>query len=310
MGQRKVTICENCRTTLQGDFCHECGQRGVELRRPVIGLVQDILIETLALDGRLLRTTRGMLFNPGKVAKEYVEGQRAKYTPPFRMFLFLSLVCFFAIFTTIQMQTSTQAVGNTTEATVGALTLTGTGADAEERELGNATVNLGFAKLQRIKGEGWTYTGPDWLRSTALSLSENIDLASQDSRLFMAQVRENVPRVLLVMPFFYVLLLYLFYFYKDLYLYDLLVISLYMHSALYLYLLVAIVFETPPIPRWGGDIVASIIQLWGIVQSYRVLRTNFGSGWIMTITKGLLINGAFWIMAGIMMLIGLAVSLL
>ena len=325
MTHRKVTICENCRTTLQGDYCHECGQRGVELRRPVLGLAQDIIIETLSIDGRLWRTIKGLFFNPGRVATDYVDGHRARFTPPFRIFLFFSLVYFFTLFTIVE-----SGGQNVTTVGVPVVTVTDDGETEEalpaepeipapvevpaiepepaEETTEDEDVTVGLSATIDDKGN-FNYSGPEFLRPFAERIAVNIELAQEDPRLFLAQVRELMPRVLLVMPAAYMLLLFVFYFYKKPYMYDLLIISLYMHAALYFYLFLALVFQVVPDVFYLGDIAAFAVQVFGMVQSYRVLRTAFRSGWISTILKGTLINAAFWTVAMIVMLLGLVLSL-
>lgn len=89
-------VCANCGTPLAGPFCSACGQSDADLRRPVLSLVTDFLDGALAWDGRFLTTMRGLYMRPGQVARDYVDGQRAKYSPPVRIYLIVTLV-FFAL---------------------------------------------------------------------------------------------------------------------------------------------------------------------------------------------------------------------
>ena len=92
--------CQNCGEMLRGDYCFVCGQAADEPRRAVIGLVQDFLIDTLAIDGKLFRTLRLLLHKPGVLARRYLDGKRATYSGPFRLYLFTSVFFFFAFFLT------------------------------------------------------------------------------------------------------------------------------------------------------------------------------------------------------------------
>lgn len=86
--------CDNCGVTLQGTFCHRCGQsrhNPTQHFRHAIGEVVDTLWD---LDGRIFRTLRDVLV-PGRVAIEYMAGHRARYIAPFRLFVILSLLTFF-----------------------------------------------------------------------------------------------------------------------------------------------------------------------------------------------------------------------
>lgn len=90
--------CRNCGTVLVGDYCHACGQSADEPRRAVVGLVQDVFVDTLAIDGKLARTLWLLLTRPGRLARRYLDGKRVRYSPPFRLYLFASVLFFFVAF--------------------------------------------------------------------------------------------------------------------------------------------------------------------------------------------------------------------
>jgi hypothetical protein len=52
----------------------------------------------LELDSRLWRTVIPLLVRPGQLTRDYLEGRRARYMPPFRMYLVLSVVFFVVAF--------------------------------------------------------------------------------------------------------------------------------------------------------------------------------------------------------------------
>ena len=56
--------------------------------------VEDVFESFWHLDGRVFRTLRD-LFVPGRVAVNYLAGQRVRYVPPLRLFVILSLLTFF-----------------------------------------------------------------------------------------------------------------------------------------------------------------------------------------------------------------------
>lgn len=90
-------VCANCETTLQGPVCHTCGQVDDEYHRPVHGLASEIFEGLTALDGRVLRTLPALLFRPGRVTRAFLKGKRARYMPPFRLYIIASLTFFFLI---------------------------------------------------------------------------------------------------------------------------------------------------------------------------------------------------------------------
>ncbi|HEY8520569.1 MAG TPA: DUF3667 domain-containing protein [Gammaproteobacteria bacterium] len=57
-------------------------------------LLHEIALEVSALDGRFLRSIRKLLFSPGFLTKEHIEGRRAKWLPSIRMYLVIGVVYF------------------------------------------------------------------------------------------------------------------------------------------------------------------------------------------------------------------------
>lgn len=64
--------CANCGTLLQGAWCHDCGQRDIDLDRPFLALVWHAIAETFDIDGRLLHSLRLMLFKPGALGQMWM----------------------------------------------------------------------------------------------------------------------------------------------------------------------------------------------------------------------------------------------
>ncbi|MEQ8406474.1 MAG: DUF3667 domain-containing protein [Oceanicaulis sp.] len=86
--------CANCETDLQGPVCHNCGQVADEYHRPVRGLLQEMIEGLTALDGRVARTLPNLLLRPGRVTRAYLKGARARFMPPFRLYIIASLIFF------------------------------------------------------------------------------------------------------------------------------------------------------------------------------------------------------------------------
>ena len=89
-----MTECQNCQATLDGDYCGNCGQRNVDLERPIWSLVADVIKETFEVDGRAWLTLKTLFRNPGKLTGEFLAGRRRTYTPPLRLYLVTSISFF------------------------------------------------------------------------------------------------------------------------------------------------------------------------------------------------------------------------
>lgn len=90
--------CLNCGAELRGQYCGQCGQRATSRLISLWELLRDAFGDLFELDSRLWRTLTPLLLKPGKLTKDYLEGRRTRYMPPFRMYLVLSLVFFVVAF--------------------------------------------------------------------------------------------------------------------------------------------------------------------------------------------------------------------
>jgi hypothetical protein len=61
-------------------------------------LVRDAFGDLFELDSRLWKTLVPLMISPGKLTHDYLQGRRARYMPPFRMYLVLSLLFFLVAF--------------------------------------------------------------------------------------------------------------------------------------------------------------------------------------------------------------------
>jgi hypothetical protein len=86
--------CKNCDTPLEARYCPQCGQRDINLDRPLHELLRQALRETLDVDGRAAQTLWTLLRRPGLLTSEYLAGRRRRYSPPFRLYLIISLLFF------------------------------------------------------------------------------------------------------------------------------------------------------------------------------------------------------------------------
>jgi len=90
--------CLNCGTRLSGQYCGTCGQRSVSRLISIWQLLAEAFGDLFELDSRLWRTLRPLLIRPGQLTRDYLLGRRARYMPPFRMYLVLSVIFFVVAF--------------------------------------------------------------------------------------------------------------------------------------------------------------------------------------------------------------------
>lgn len=90
----KIYPCTNCAAPLIGPYCAACGQPIETHRRSVFVLLHDFVKDVASFDSRILRTARGLLFNPGELPLAFREGRTQPYVPAVRLYLFVSLAFF------------------------------------------------------------------------------------------------------------------------------------------------------------------------------------------------------------------------
>jgi hypothetical protein len=92
-GRAHGGTCLNCGGVLSGAFCAACGQSAHEGREPGIGhFLHDLVHEFLHLDGKVFRTLKALLFEPGRLTDEYWKGRIASWVRPIRLFLVAAAV--------------------------------------------------------------------------------------------------------------------------------------------------------------------------------------------------------------------------
>jgi Protein of unknown function (DUF3667) len=96
--QRKEKDCLNCGTIVQGHYCQHCGQENVVPHETFWHMVTHFFYDITHFDSSFFHTLRYLLFKPGYLSKEYVNGRRVKYLHPIRMYVFTSAVFFLLFF--------------------------------------------------------------------------------------------------------------------------------------------------------------------------------------------------------------------
>lgn len=98
MRRKKVKqhVCANCgfrfsTNNEHTNFCPNCGQENHNPRFPLVHYGYELLESLLHFDTKFFYSLKILLFHPGKITHDYIHNIRGRYTPPFRMFIFLSI---------------------------------------------------------------------------------------------------------------------------------------------------------------------------------------------------------------------------
>ncbi|MFN6934504.1 MAG: DUF3667 domain-containing protein [Tsuneonella sp.] len=108
-GHTTENACLNCGTALIGSHCHTCGQRG-HVHKTLGAFFNDLLHGVLHFEGKTWRTIPLLVWKPGQLTREYIDGKRASYVSPIALFLFTVFVSF-ALFNALGGSLSPEVAG-------------------------------------------------------------------------------------------------------------------------------------------------------------------------------------------------------
>lgn len=95
--RQRASFCRNCDAATSGNYCQQCGQ-ATHLHVPSAReFLHEFIAHYVALEGKLWRSLKLLLFKPGFLSREYIEGRRVRYIEPLRLYLTFSII-FFALF--------------------------------------------------------------------------------------------------------------------------------------------------------------------------------------------------------------------
>ena len=88
--------CLNCGHPLEltDRYCSYCSQLNTTKSLALKDFFNEFIGSVITYDSRLRYTLKDLLFRPGTITRNYVDGQRLKYANPFRFFLSVSIIYF------------------------------------------------------------------------------------------------------------------------------------------------------------------------------------------------------------------------
>lgn len=251
--------CANCGQPLGGRFCSACGQEARDPARiPLRELFHDWLGDLFTFDARIFRTLGPLVRRPGLLTNEYLAGRRARYVPPLRLFVFVSLVMFLVL-GLIGVEFSWK-VTDDDEVLV---------ASAEQRE-----------RLQEARAE--TGDGGERKPESRRAPPELLD----DPREINRRLLERSPQVMFLLAPVFAFLVWLLHRRRQPYYVAHLIFSLHVHSFWFLVVTAAAIVDLPFADRQPGKLL-----LLGLLAPYLflALRRVYPGRWWATLLRTLLL---------------------
>ncbi len=322
--QKAIESCLNCGATLRGQYCGDCGQRAASRLISIWELLRDAFGDLFELDSRLWRTLIPLMTRPGQLTRDYLRGRRARYMPPFRSYLVLSIVFFLIAFFDprdelgfLFVPEAPQAEQQAADATDGAgdEPAGGAGAAAQDTGTENKGPTIGIAvddgietecELDGLEDEDM----PAWLASrlTVERLEAACDrIVADDGSAFVKKLLDNVPVALFILlPVMALILKALYPLSKRFYVEHLLFVVHY-HAFVFLILslqvLVTRLGALAPLPELPFDVVGLALTLYVPVYLYKAQRRVYEQGRFYTLVKFSILTIAYF--AGLLVMLGL-----
>src|SRR5690606_19033108 len=89
--------CLNCGHRVEEQYCPNCGQENIEVKQPFHYLFANFFENFTSYDSQFWKTIGNLLFSPGTLTKEYIQGKRKQYVPPAKLYIFISFLTFFIL---------------------------------------------------------------------------------------------------------------------------------------------------------------------------------------------------------------------
>jgi len=311
-----VTECPNCGSLNIEKFCANCGQ---DNRVSVVAfprLVADFLTDLFNFDSRMFGSLWPLVARPGLLTKEFLAGRRARFIPPVRMYLFLSLFFFGVIallapseikFDADDERQATSESTNEVAREIADELAAERAAHAAER----ADPNRKGRKV--AGGEGWGVRVDDDEEKVELTDAESGFLKEAEDRathnlkrlrddaefrgLLLRRGIGNLPLMMFLLLPIYALMLKILYVRSGRYYVEHLIYSLHLHA--FIFLTLGAIFA------WMGTLDAMgyqpvvhellVVAWWVYFCLYPVLAMKrvYGQGWLKTTFKYCIVGLAY-----------------
>lgn len=323
--------CLNCGTGLKGPFCYYCGQPDKRFLRFFPVMVRELFEDVLELDSRFSRTLKTLLFQPGKLTRDYIDGRRFRYTPPIRIYLFASVI-FFLLATLatslVDLQVTTNEDGSQTRQ-FGIIQMddgitrpgkadSGTDQDPDgpftgEQELPDITffgdekwhpvdnpVNLPFVP-QRLD---------DWINRELADSPNKARAIEKNPKLIIQAMIDVLPQaVFILLPVFALVMKFWYLFARRFYI-EHVIFSLHNHSfifTIFIMLLLLNWIETGAASLgWDTESAAvffsgisAVLLAWIPVYMFFAMKRVYQQGWFLTLGKYLVVGWSYIIVLAI-----------
>lgn len=324
--------CKNCGAPLEGEYCSRCGQRHEPHVHTLGHFASEAFESVTHADSRLWRTLGYLLAKPGFLSREFFSGRRARYLPPFRLYLVISLLFFVVAGLPDHVDLDDPDEGPPTAEQVAALKKQ---ADKLEADLPNIPgIAQAAAEMRQKAAEQQAEldgtagpSGPPGApgakrREVRTSVCEGVDVSQLPADASWGQKTlvgfcqkisnmrgedllnafiHNIPRAMFVfLPLLAVVMKLLYWRPKRYYVEHLLFL---VHNHAYVFLAMGLLTLALSLPVVGEHLglLAAAIWIYTFYYVFRAMRVFYGQSRALTFGKYVFIGFAYFVAAGIVL---------
>jgi hypothetical protein len=294
----QTLVCTNCGESLSGEYCAACGQRHEPHIHSMAHFASEAFESITHADSRLWRTLGYLLSKPGLLTREFFDGRRATYLPPFRLYLVISV----AFFLLGPSESSRIAINDSetlelTESPATGISQAKPGADADV-----TTIRVqGLADFCRefVEQPDSDNVGRNKLRDNCRKIAEG------DGRELARNFLQNLPRAMFVFLPLLALVMWLLYWKPRRYYVEHLLFLVHNHAFVFLgFSIIILIGRIPGVGDWigWGWALGLLYMVWYL---YRAQRVVYGQSRWLTVAKYYLLLTTYVAMATVMFLLTL-----
>ncbi len=291
--------CDNCGNPVPQRFCGACGQRLDSPVHSVWEFSAHAAEDLTHADSRLWRTLAALMFRPGHLTREFLAGRRARYLPPLRLYLVLSVAFFlWAGLANPHLQVVRIDPSD--------LAANGTPLAPEAKSVGaDGTVTRSYVnespqqRADRICKDA-TYDGP-WAKTLGPLVPQACHRVLEDNGRRLAEAYlHNVPRAMfLFLPLLAAVMMLLYWRPRRFYIEHLL---LCLHNHAFVFLLLLLAWPLRRLVPALGPLIGWSVFFYLAWYVFRSMRVVYGQGRARTTAK-LAVMVLFYLVFGGLMLI-------
>jgi hypothetical protein len=265
--------CLNCTSALSGPFCSHCGQRAIPPHPSLAEIGGEAFAELSGWDGKIADTLRLLILRPGRLTVEFLDGKRAQFITPFRLYLWCSVLYFLVAASAPKRKTE--------------LIVTIPGKETAKVNIAGAATNKSLTDVERQAIAAKVETAPRAFRPAMRRVMN-------DPNGLQADVFASMPKALFVLlPVFAGIVA--FFYHKRRYA-EHLFYALHLHAFVFSALTLSVVARFSHSAPFSS-LVRTGVLLWLLIYTHRSLRRVYGGSFGVTAIKEIGIIAIYFVSA-------------